>query len=79
MTQNKDLLRRIGRPVLFFYPKTVGRRGSDGWKTEDMLSGIEGVMNLAAASSEDLATTSDIVTYALTAFGLTAKDSGISR
>lgn len=47
-----------------------------GWKTEDMLSGIEGVMNLAAASGEDLATTSDIVTDALTAFGLTAKDSG---
>lgn len=47
-----------------------------GWKTEDMLSGIEGVMNLAAASGEDLAATSDIVTDALTAFGLTAADSG---
>lgn len=47
-----------------------------GWKTEDMLKGIEGVMNLAAASGEDLATTSDIVTDALTAFGLTAADSG---
>ena len=46
-----------------------------GWKTSDMLSGIEGVMNLAAASGEDLATTSDIVTDALTAFGLTASDS----
>lgn len=47
-----------------------------GWKTEDMLNGIEGIMNLAAASGEDLATTSDIVTDALTAFGLEAKDSG---
>lgn len=47
-----------------------------GWKTEDMLSGIEGVMYLAVASGEDLATTSDIVTDALTAFGLTAADSG---
>ena len=47
-----------------------------GWKTEDMLSGIEGIMNLAAASGEDLATTSDIVTDALTAFGLSADDSG---
>ena len=46
-----------------------------GWKTEDMLGGIEGIMNLAAASGEDLATTSDIVTDALTAFGLTAQDS----
>ena len=47
-----------------------------GWKTEDMLSGVEGIMNLAAASGEDLATTSDIVTDALTAFGLSAEDSG---
>lgn len=46
-----------------------------GWKTGDMLSGIEGIMNLAAASGEDLAATSDIVTDALTAFGLTAEDS----
>lgn len=47
-----------------------------GWKTEDMLDGIEGIMNLAAASGEDLASVSDIVTDALTAFGLQAKDSG---
>ena len=47
-----------------------------GWKTEDMLDGIEGIMNLAAASGEDLATTSDIVTDALTALGLSAADSG---
>lgn len=46
-----------------------------GWKTEDMLNGLEGIMNLAAASGEDLATTSDIVTDALTAFRLSAEDS----
>lgn len=46
-----------------------------GWKTEDMLGGIDGVMNLAAASGEDLGMVSDIVTDALTAFGLQAKDS----
>ena len=46
-----------------------------GWKTEEMLGGIEGIMNLAAASGEDLATTSDIVTDALTAFGMSASDS----
>lgn len=46
-----------------------------GWKTEDMLDGIAGIMNLASASGEDLATTSDIVTDALTAFGLEAADS----
>lgn len=47
-----------------------------GWKTEDMLDGITGIMNLAAAANEDLGTTSDIVTDALTAFGLSASDSG---
>ena len=46
-----------------------------GWKTKSMLDGLEGIMNLAAASGEDLSTTSDIVTDALTAFGLQAKDS----
>ena len=47
-----------------------------GWKTSDMLNGIEGIMNLAAASGEDLATTSDIVTDALTAMGYSAGDAG---
>lgn len=47
-----------------------------GWKTEDMLDGIDGIMSLAAADGLDLATTSDIVTDALTAFGLSASDSG---
>lgn len=47
-----------------------------GWKTEDMLNGIEGILSLAAASGEDLATTSDIVTDALTAFKLAASDAG---
>lgn len=46
-----------------------------GWKTEDMLNGLPGIMNLAAASGEDLGTTSDIVTDALTAMGLSASDS----
>lgn len=46
-----------------------------GWKTKDMLNGIGGIMDLAAASGEDLAGTSDIVTDALTAFNLQAKDS----
>lgn len=48
-----------------------------GWKTEDMLDGISGIMQLAAAANEDLSTTSDIVTDALTAFGLKASDAGM--
>lgn len=47
-----------------------------GWDASQMMDGIAGIMNLAAASGEDLATTSDIVTDALTAFGLKAEDSG---
>ncbi len=47
-----------------------------GWKTQDMLDGISGIMNLAAASGENLGSVSDIVTDALTAFGMSASDSG---
>lgn len=46
-----------------------------GWKTEEMMSGIDGIMALSAADGLDLATTSDIVTDSLTAMGLSAKDS----
>lgn len=45
-----------------------------GWKTEEMLSAVEPLMNLAAAAGADLGTTSDIVTDAMTAFGLSATD-----
>ncbi len=47
-----------------------------GWKTDDMLDGIGGILNLAAASAMDLGTASDIVTDYLTAFGLSARDAG---
>ena len=54
----------------------LGYMAMAGWKTEDMLDGIDGVMNLAAASGAELATTSDIVTDSLTAFGKSAEDAG---
>lgn len=47
-----------------------------GWKTNQMVSGLAGVMNLVAASGEDLGTVSDIVTDSMTAFGLKANQSG---
>lgn len=52
-----------------------------GWKTKDMLGGVEGVMNLAAASGEELAAVSDIVTDAMTAFGMAADETtnGVSN
>ena len=46
-----------------------------GWKTEEMLNGISGIMDVAAASGENLGLVSDIVTDAITAFGLSASDS----
>lgn len=75
----RDKAREMGAKTKFSATEAadaMNYMAMDGWKTEDMLSGIEGVMYLAAASGEDLATTSDIVTDALTAFGLTAEDSG---
>ena len=50
--------------------------GMAGWKSDQMISGLPGILNLAAAAGEDLGTTSDIVTDALTAFGLGAEDAG---
>ena len=52
----------------------MGYMAMAGWNAEQMLSGMPGVLQLAAASGEDLATTSDIVTDSLTAFHLTAED-----
>ncbi|OOO66775.1 phage tail tape measure protein [Clostridium tepidum] len=49
--------------------------GMAGWKAQEMMDGLPGILNLAAASGEELGTTADIVTDALTAFGLQAKDS----
>ena len=48
--------------------------GMAGWKADQMIAGLPGIMDLAAASGEDLGFVSDIVTDALTGFGLTAKD-----
>lgn len=45
-----------------------------GWDTEEMLNGLPGVINLAAASGEALGTVSDIVTDAMTAFGLSTEE-----
>lgn len=47
-----------------------------GWDTQKMLDGLPGVMNLAAASGEDLGTVSDIVTDSLTALGMKAEEAG---
>ncbi len=52
----------------------MGYMAMAGWDAAEMLSGMNGVLQLAAASGEDLAQVSDIVTDSLSAFGLTAAD-----
>ncbi len=54
----------------------MGYMAMAGWDADQMLAGITGTMSLAAASGEDLATVSDIVTDSMTAFGLSAADAG---
>ena len=56
--------------------EAMGYMGMAGWNAQQMLAGMPGVLDLAAASGEDLAGVSDIVTDALTGFGLTAADTG---
>lgn len=75
----EDLAKKMGETTKFSASEAAEAltyMAMAGWKTDDMLSGLEGIMNLAAASGEDLGATSDIVTDALTAFGMSASDSG---
>ena len=72
----RDKAREMGSKTKFSASEAMNYMAMAGWKTGDMLDGIEGIMNLAAASGEDLAVTSDIVTDALTALGLSVADSG---
>lgn len=85
MSSNEDMLRlnemakELGASTKFSATE-VGQgfeyMAMAGWKTEDMLGGISGVLDLAAASGEDLGEVSDIVTDAMTAFGLGADQAG---
>lgn len=75
----KEKAREMGSKTKFSAKESadaMGYMAMAGWKTKDMVDGIEGVMSLAAASGEDLATTSDIVTDSLTGFGKGAEESG---
>ncbi|EGT5454570.1 TPA: phage tail tape measure protein [Clostridioides difficile] len=48
--------------------------GMAGWKTNQIIEGMPGILNLAATGGTDLALTSDIVTDGLTSLGMAAKD-----
>lgn len=75
----RDKAREMGRDTKFSAEESAEAfeyMAMAGWKTDDMLEGITGILNLAAASGEELGTTSDIVTDALTAFGMEANEAG---
>lgn len=79
LTKLRDKAKEMGSTTKFTATESAeafNYMAMAGWKTEDMLNGIDGVLNLAAASGSDLATTSDIVTDALTAMGYSAGDAG---
>lgn len=75
----KDKARELGAQTKFTATEAaqaMNYMAMAGWDAQQMLDGIGGVMSLAAASGGDLALTSDIVTDAITAFGLKAEDVG---
>lgn len=77
MAQLSELAKELGATTKFTALEAsdaMGYMAMAGWKADEMLSGMDGVMQLAAASGEDLSTVSDIVTDSLTAFGLKASD-----
>lgn len=79
LAELEEKARTLGASTIYSASEVAdgfGYMAMAGWETEDMLGGIEGILNLAAASEEDLATTSDIVTDALTAFGMSADEAG---
>lgn len=79
MSRLNDLAKEMGATTQFTAVEAgqaLEYMAMAGWKTDQMIGGLPGIMNLAAASGEDLASVSDIVTDALTAFGMTADQSG---
>ena len=77
MTQLTATAKELGATTKFTAEESataMGYMAMAGWDANQMLSGIDATMALAAASGEDLASVSDIVTDSLTAFGLTASD-----
>lgn len=79
LTDLRDKAKEMGASTKFSASESaeaMNYMAMAGWNSKQMIAGLPGILNLAAASNESLANTSDIVTDALTAFGLTAEDSG---
>lgn len=77
MNRLSELAKELGATTKFTAKESadaMGYMAMAGWDASQMLGGMNGVLQLAAASGEDLAMVSDIVTDSLSAFGLTAAD-----
>ena len=77
LTKLSDLAKEMGRTTKFSASESAEAlkyMGMAGWETQDMISGLPGLLSLASASNTNLALTADIVTDGLTSMGLTAKD-----
>lgn len=77
MKKLENMAKEMGATTMFSArdaADALSYMGMAGWKTEDMMAGLPGILDLAAAGGTDLALTSDIVTDGLTGLGLTAKD-----
>lgn len=73
----EDIAKKMGATTKFTAidsAEALKYMGMAGWKTDQMIAGLPPIMNLAAASGENLGTVSDIVTDSLTAFGMKATD-----
>ena len=69
--------RELGKSTIYSatdVADAMGYMALAGWETEDMLAGVDSVLNLAASASMDLAQASDIVTDYLSAFGMEASE-----
>lgn len=75
----RDTAREMGATTKFSASEAadaMGYMALAGWDDAQVIAGIPGVLNLAAAANMDLAKASDIVTDTMTPFGLAASRAG---
>lgn len=79
MQQLTATARELGEKTMFSATQAgeaMTYLGMAGWNSQQIMAGMPGLLNLAAASGTDLARTADIVSDDLTAFGLGAEHAG---
>lgn len=75
----RDTAREMGATTKFSASEAadaMGYMALAGWDDAQVIAGIPGVLNLAAAANMDLAKASDIVTDTMTPFGMAAERAG---